>query len=306
MIIKGFLLMCVSALDTAMMSTARKRYDRHCGNSMSAAMGLPFFCFSLVVLFLLIWQGGFPQFDAVAFLLAGIYGVLSLLNTVLAIGATHYGNISMIGVFCSLGSLCLSPLYGFIFNPQDNGINVPMILGYALSLTVLGLNFKTDVASQNRTKQQKRRFNLCCLGLFVATGICAVLFYVKKDYAPTFPNNDFILLYMLVSTVVAGLWLLWLFIKPNTRTVTKQSVAQSFRPCVVWIFPVYALLIGLGEWTALAATSFLPVVVKAPLSFSLPVVFTAAMDFAFYRSKPSGRQWLQIGLSVLASLCFVL
>lgn len=298
--------MCVSALDTAMMSTARKRYDRHCGNSMAAAMGLPFFCFSLVTLFLLFWQGGFPAFDGVAFLLAAVYGLLSLVNTVLAIQATHYGNISMIGVFCSLGSLCLSPFYGFLFNPQENGVSVPMVLGYVLSLVVLGLNFSKDNTAKERTKQQKRRFNACCFGLFVATGICAVLFYVKKDYAPAFNNNDFILLYMLVSTVIAGVWLLWLFVKPATRTVTKQTVAQSFRPSVVWVFPIYALLIGLGEWTALTATEFLPIVVKAPLSFSLPVVFTATMDFAFYRAKPSGRQWLQIGLAVLASLCFVL
>lgn len=62
----------------------------------------------------------------------------------------------------------------------------------------------------------------------------------------------------------------------------------------------------ISEYLALICTDTLPIIVQAPLSFTLSVVLIALMDFLIYRERLTKKQLLQIGLSILTSICFVL
>lgn len=309
----SILLLTLSSLCTCGMSLFRKQYEKVNGKGLLSV--LVFLCLSTFVIcigvFLLL--GAKIIFNPLAFILAFALAIVSTLGVVVALVGLEYGNMTILALFARIGGIVFSCLYGLIFDASNNRLSIWKIIGFVFVAIILFLSFvKTKKAaheSETKTADKDRKKQLIFVFLCILTffnGLALPILSIQTKYNPGYKELDFTALYMLFQLCISLIVFLIVYLvnKPCKKTNATIKSAVIGRG-LLWIL-AYAVPYFAGEYLSLVCTETLPIIVQAPLSFTLSVVFIAVTDFLIYREKLSKKQLWQIGLAILTSVCFVL
>ena len=68
----------------------------------------------------------------------------------------------------------------------------------------------------------------------------------------------------------------------------------------------YSVVAVLSEVLSYNCTSLIPIIVQAPLSFTIEILLTGVADYVMFKAVPDKVQIAQMALAVICSVCFVL
>lgn len=68
----------------------------------------------------------------------------------------------------------------------------------------------------------------------------------------------------------------------------------------------YSVAAVLSEVSSYNCTSLIPIIVQAPLSFTIEILLTGVADYVMFKAVPDKIQVVQMLLAVICSVCFVL
>lgn len=297
------------------MSLFRKQYEKVNGAGFLSV--LLFLCLSTLVICMAVFLalGARIVLNPLSVILALALAIVSTLGVIVALVGLEYGNMTILTIFARIGGIVLSCLYGLIFDASNNRLSVWKIVGFAFVFVILLLSFaktkkikneqEAEVETEVRDRKKQLVFIfLCILNFF--NGLALPILSMQTKYNPNYRALDFTALYMLFQLGISVVLFViaYFVIKPckeSNETVKRALIGRG----LLWIL-AYAVPYFTGEYLSLVCAQTLPIIVQAPLSFTLSVVFIAVTDFLVYRERLSKKQLWQIGLAILTSVCFVL
>ncbi len=312
------LLLVLAQFLVGMMSLSRKFYERANGSSIGSAIVFIIIATLLTTVFMPFFFGWRFEFSFPLLLISAAVAVFAFVATIICIVGVDYGNMSMLIAFAVLGVVVISSVYGLIFVPEKNKINVFVILGYVCVAAIAALNFidfspRDKKGAEQKTeeeirenKRKSRIFKILCVVVFFANGIVLPLFSVKSVFFKDFNQFQFLWQNTACHLVIALAAFAVLAIAKRGTGETKQILKRAFAPRSIWTVPLYWVVATSSDYISLYCTEVMPIIIQAPLTFALPILFTAAFDFVFFRAKISLKQWIQIGIALVASVLLVL
>ena len=308
----GYLLILVGAVMLAAMAAVRKEYQRRAGATLFST--LLFMCLSSLFITLIgaVYATStdlalIRNADGLVLGLGAVFAVVLTVNTCLCIFGAKYGSLAVLMTFATLGTLVISSIYGLIFAPEENALTVYRVAGLLLSAVIIALGFIGDKRTgreEKKTRRDQRIFVLICIGVFLFNGSALSIYSMFTAHRAEYGGFNFIFLYSFFCVLLSlvGLAALRLFRGKLAAGEGRDTFRISHLICAVG----YGAIFSVNEFCALTATSILPIVIQAPLSFAVNLVVVAAADYFIYRQKLTGIQLVQVALAILSGVCFAL
>lgn len=308
----GYLLILLGAVMLAAMAAVRKEYQRRAGATLFST--LLFMCLSSLFITLIGAVYALStdlalirNADGLVLGLGAVFAVVLTVNTCLCIFGAKYGSLAVLMTFATLGTLVISSLYGLIFAPEKNALTVYRVAGLLLSAVIIALGFIGDKRTgreEKKTRRDQRIFVLICIGVFLFNGSALSIYSMFTAHRAEYGGFNFIFLYSFFCVLLSlvGLAVLRLFRGRLAAGEGRDTFRISHLICAVG----YGAIFSVNEFCALTATSILPIVIQAPLSFAVNLVVVAAADYFIYRQKLTGIQLVQVTLAILSGVCFAL
>lgn len=293
-----YLYLTGAALGVGIMAILRRFYQKNVGSSLVDTLFFSFLSSSAAFLIGFLLNGGFA-FEWLTTLFALGYAGLSTVTAILCIVASKYGSASRAILYGSMGTLVLPSCFGLLFDPSDT-LNPAKVLGFLFALGALLVGFRRQTGSDTDSRQMKR----LQLAIFFTNGLALVVFKLMNMLRPGFSQSAFVTQYMLLSAAATGCLLLACLIT-GRKTASRAMLQKARRPAVLLTAAVYAAAFYLSDSFSMKCTALIPLTIQAPLSFCLPILCTAALEYFIYRQKLEKYDLLQIVFAIFCSVCFV-
>ncbi len=291
-----FLLVCTGSVMVSIMSILRKEYQIQNGKGLTTTIFFSLFISIIGFLFALLVNKGF-EFDLPSLFFAGIYALISTVTASICICATAYGSVSTLLLWAMLGNLVLPSLFGIITQPAENSLSPSKILGFLMALVCVVINFVVD----KNKKRSDFRFKLLCALVFFTNGSALIIFNLKNRLCDNISNIGFISEYLLLTVAITSIWLICINIK---NKAVFQNIKSTITRKSFTIMICYAGLFLASELLALLCSGILPLVIQAPISFCVPIITTAIIDYLVYKVKLTKLNFIQIIFALLCCFCF--
>lgn len=311
----GYLLILLCCLLMCGMAVSRKAYQRSVDATLVTTVTFMGVC-SLSICLIGVICGIFTDFAMICqmdrFVLGiGIaFAVILTVNTCLCIFGAKYGSLAMVLAFANLGTLVISAVYGLISDPERNRLSVFKGIGSVLVMMILVISFLEEKRSpkdgkDRKAQKDKRIFVGICLLIFLFNGSALPIYSAFSTYRGDFGSFNFIFVYMFFCVILCGMTLtaLGLLCLRNHCTVkpeVKKCLSRKPLCCTL----VYSCLFLFSEYCSIRATGMIPIVVQAPLCFSVEVILSAIADFVLYGQKMTKMQLVQMVLAVAGGVLF--
>lgn len=285
------------------MSQVRKQYQVRNGAGMFSLLMFALVTSILAAVFgLILGKGAFPT-DSVTIWISVGYAFICTATSSICLCGSAYGSLPVLLVFAHLGSLILPSLFGVIFFPQENQMSVLRGVGYLLALACMALSFFFEEKVSEEKKRSALIFKILCTVVFFTQGSALIFYKLKATYSAACSDNAFLASYMVFSALMTIPLLLFVAIK--NRNTVKQDLKQNLHPMSLLISGGYAILFAISELLALFCNGKIPLMVHSVMSFCLPLIVVVLLDFLIYREKLTKKALIQMGLSILCCLCFL-
>ncbi len=294
----AILLIIISSLILGIISIFRKEYQIINGTTLSVTLFFILVISVIGFLFGIILNKGITL-DLTSVIFAFIYSIITVVTTAICIYATAFGNISTLLLWAMLGSLVLPSLFGVITQPSENSLTVYKIIGLLLALICMAINFSAD----KNTAKSNKKFKLLCAVVFFTNGSALIVFNLKNRFCANITNMDFIAQYMLFSAIITALYLLLKAFLGNSVFPTLKSTLNK-KSIILMIS--YSILFFVSEILALKCTGLIPLIIQAPITFSVPIITTALIDYAIYKVKLQKYNYVQMLFAFLSCISFIL
>lgn len=300
-----------------MMSLLRKEYQRKNGTFFSTVVFTVLTALIISVFGnILTFFTGFRLYkeaDSVVIAAAAAYGLVSLISTFLCVLGTKYGNVSVLIMFATLGQIVLSSFYGLIFDSENNTFSLPVALGYLVTAAIVTLSFiETNLREKEDGAKNKKVFILFCIALFFINGCALPIFSLFTRLRPDYASNDFLTINSMFGLAYSGILLAVLYffkVKKKFRDNCQSEICAEKKArygYALLLVASYSLAYFASDYLSLICTSLIPIVIQAPLSFSISMIILILFDFIIYKEKPSRINFIQVILAVICTVCFAL
>lgn len=294
----SYCLLLGSALCLAIMAMLRKSYQKNVGSNLQATLW--FSALSSLVAFGigLIISGGF-QFEILSFSLAMAYAAMCTTTSILCIVGAKFGSVSGTILCASMGTLVLPCGFGLLIE-QNTTIEPLQIGGFLFALLALSVGFRRQKNSENSQKSKKLRW--IQLAVFISNGMALVIFKILSLVRPESNQSAFVTEYMFISAIAS---LILFLCVGRKKTVSGECQKLISKPAIV-ASVLYAVFFFAADSLAIHCTTRIPLTIQAPLSFCLPIIFTAILEFTVYRQKLRKDDYVQMLFAILCSICFAI
>lgn len=298
--IAALMLLILASSEVGMMSELRKIYQVKNGNGLVSTI----FFMVLTMLFATIsgmfFTGGNISFSTTSLLFSLLFAFICTVTSILCLVGTAWGNVSIIITCASLGKLVLPSTYAMIALPEENVLTIYKALGFLFAFVVLALNF---ISGKSEKKNKDAfKFRLACIIVFFTQGSALIISSTVTRLG--IAVNEFVTQYNAVSVILMAIVLFILFL--GKRDKFKDEIKSSMSKKSFLIIIGYALLSFTSDKFAITCTKMVPILFQAPVSFCVPIVVLALIDFLIYKEKPSKRNYIQIATAFLSCICFMI
>ncbi len=305
MILLNSVFMCV-------MAAMRKEYQRKADANLKSTlifMGVSSLFVCLIGLGYCVFTefALIKQVDGFVVGLGALFAFILTVNTCLCIFGAKHGSLAMITTFATLGTLVISTVYGLITDSAKNKLSVFNCIGLALAVAIVVLSFIGNRSNKEQIGENKNKkvFIFICLAVFLFNGSALSVYSIFTSNRENYGGFNFIFLYLFFCVLICTIALGVLYIinkKKQLPFAMKDCVSGKALICSL----IYGIVFFFAEFCALTTTSILPIVIQAPLSFTMNVVIVAVVDYLIYKQKLTKMQLFQIGLAILSGVCFAL
>lgn len=303
---KPYIFLLISALSVMMMSLLRKEYDKRNPKSLLSSVsfvGIVYGIVFAVCMLVFLVSGTVGEFAFLdSFIVLDGLGVAfaSVITTILCIVAASYGSVSLIVIFARLGNLVIAFVYGLAFD--GNSADIYKWLGLAVAISIIVLNFILSDKGTDKSDLKKRRiYALLCLAVFFTNGSSIIFYRSFTKFRPDFPPLHFVSTYAFLSVLLAvtAFFAIKLFGKKEER-----AACLSFDRTSKIIVAVYACAVLCGEFLSLINTAILPIIIQAPVSFALPMIFITVGERVVYKTPITRPLLFKMALSLTCCILF--
>lgn len=316
--IKAYFYLILSSVLLSVMSLLRKEFQRKNGSLYSILF------FSVFAALIIVLCGNvvsacrgfqiYKKIDAAIIAAASIYGLVTLGSTMLCILGTKFGNVSVLVMFATLGQIVLSSVYGLMFDAENNRFSVSVIIGYMITAVIIALSFLSSKGPQDeKRRKNKKIFLFFCVALFLVNGLALPILSLFTRMRPAYSGTDFLTISSAFTFLYGGIFLLVLCVckkkKPSSVPdvgAIEKSPERGISKYSVLLIILYAFVYFGSDLLALLCTSLIPIVIQAPLSFSISIVVLTIFDFIIYKERPSKSNMIQMILAVICNIFFAL
>lgn len=287
-----------AAIGVGIMANLRKYYQSVAGSDLIAT--LLFSALSAFTAFLIsLMCNGLFRFEPLMAILSAGYAMLSTVTTILCIVAAKYGSASSVILYGLMGTLVLPCCFGLLFDPEDL-LNTAKIFGFLFAAAALLVGFHKQKNSLSATSKMKH----LQLAIFFSNGMALVVFKLASMLRPGFHQGHFITEYMLMSAVASAI-ILVIILGTTKRHPAKNMLTNVRAPAAVFSALAYAVAYFISDSFSIRCTVLIPLTIQAPLSFCLPILCTAILEYVIYKHTLHKYDYLQILFASLCSVCFV-
>ena len=295
----GYLYLTLSSFCVAILSILRKKYEKYNGNNMLSTL-LFVFLYSIIVSgFAFLISDVKYSFDFLTLILSILLAISVASTTIICIIGVEYGPVSVLVLFATMGSISISSFYSLIFDGKLDDINIFNIIGFLIIAFIIVLNF----ISSEKNKKSRLKFSFLCFIVFFTNGLALLYFSLFTRYRPLVGNSNFLGTYSLLTALLSIIIFLILYLLKKKKNITEKAIINKKS---YWCIFLYALTSLISELVGLKCTTILPLYIQAPLSFSLPVIFTIVLDAIFFKVKIDLMNIIKILLAISASVMFVI
>lgn len=295
--------MLLGALCLTCMTMFRKQYEKYNGADLCGTLVFVAVYALIVSVCAFVYENVPFAWDGVTLLLATLCAITVTVTTVICIVGVEYGSVSMLIVFATLGTVCISSIYDLTVNANGGNVSVFNVIGFVLVAVILAFGF---VSPRNETAKSKNPllYKVLCVVVFFSNGMALLYYSLFTKYRADVGNGNFLGLYCAIMAVLSAvIFAVTVIVKRRSQPVEIKSLVL---PKSWWCVGCYAVLFCVSELLALVCTTQLPLFIQAPLSFSLPILFVVLADRIIYKEKITKLNVIKIVLAVVASVMFVL
>ena len=302
----AYLYLVLSSIFLCAMSLLRKQYQRISESYFSVLVFVFLSNAAMAVIgnIAAAFQGFafYGQTDGAVLGIAAAYAAVSFASTFISVKGTKYGNVSVLIMFANLGQLVISSVYGLIFDAQNNSFGAMTVFGYVTAAAIMVLSlFAKKKGEDASEKKNGKIFFLLCAVLFLFNGAALPLCSLMTRLRPQYGSSNFLTLSSMFGTAIGAIaTLAALPSKKASGLVRRGIVARG------GLIVLYAGACFVSNLLAVLCTTLLPIVVQAPLSFSISMIVLMLFDFLIYKEKPTKINALQIALAVACNVFFAL
>lgn len=316
----AYVFLVVSAVCLSVMAVLRKKYCDESGSGLISLLrfmvlqGIIAASVLAVYVFITGQAGAFMRTDAFTLINVFATAICTSATLVICICGAKYGNLTLLMMFATLGSLVLSSVYGVLFDSERNGLGVFKIVGFVLTAVILALtvpfkknNDGSGEAEAERGARQsgkdKKIYALLCVIIFFTNGVVLVFYSAMTKYRPDYPAPNFIVLYMAILAAISLIpCIVYSVVKRrDSKTGSNAKIGKQ-----ILLIVAYSVAAVLSEVSSYNCTSLIPIIVQAPLSFTIEILLTGVADYVMFKAVPDKIQVVQMLLAVICSVCFVL
>ena len=266
-------------------SIIRKYYTDKTGGNLRGIYVFNIVTSLLTCLILLVW-GGVGSISLFTLLLACLFGIVTVAQTVFMLKALDTGPMSYTTVICSFSSL-ISALSGTMFFGET--LTAMHIIGMAL----MAGSFLLAVEKTPGQKAAGFRWLVYCIITFVCTGSIGIMQKLHQSSAYSQELNAFLVIAFGVSAV-ASVPLLFLAPRGDMRPGKKAR----------WLLWGSIILCGItialnNKWN-LYLSGVMDSAVFFPVVNGGGMVLSALAAVVFFQEKPTRKQWLGILLGIVS------
>ena len=282
------------------MSQLRKKYQM--ANGIGLVSTLSFIL--LASLFAAIVGSFFSdglRFEPYSFVFATGYALFSTVTAALCICGTAFGNLSVLIMYATLGTLIIPSVYGLMVLPEENVLTVWKACGFVAAFVCLALNF---LGSRKEPGEKSSViFKLMCAVVFFTNGSALVVYNLENRYCSDYSYYSFVTEYMLITAVLVAAVLLILLLKNRKQFAGEAKKVVTAKN--MGIILLYAILFFASDLLSINCAGMIPLIIQAPVSFCVPVIVVALLDYILYREKLTKRNLLQMAAALVCCICFV-
>lgn len=317
----AYVFLVVSAICLSVMAVLRKKYCDESGSGVIPI--LRFMVLQGIIAAAILTVYAFVSGQGAAFKETDLFTMICVFATaactsvtlVICICGVKYGNLTLLMMFATLGSLVLSSVYGVLFDGERNGIGVFKIIGFVLTAAILTLsvpfkrksNDESDEAKTERDARQsaknKKIYALLCVVIFFTNGVVLVFYSAMTKYRPEYPAPNFIVLYMAILAAISLIPYIVFAVVKKGNAIPRNDTKLGKQ---LLLIAAYSIVAVLSEVSSYNCTSLIPIIVQAPLSFTIEILLTGVADYVMFKAVPDKIQIVQMVLAVICSVCFVL
>ena len=289
------------------MSQLRKKYQMANGIGLVSTLSFILLA-SLSAAFVGSFFSDGLRLEPYSFLFATGYGLCSTVTAALCICGTAFGNLSVLIMCATLGTLIIPSAYGLLVLPQENVLTVWKICGFAAAFVCLLLNFlgskkAAEETPEADTAKSSAVFNIMCAVVFITNGFALVFYNMENRYCSDYSYYSFVTEYMLISAAVLAVVLIILFFKNKRQFVGEAKKVATVKN--MGIILLYAILFFASDLLSINCAGMIPLIIQAPVSFCVPVIVVALLDYVLYKEKLTKRNLLQMAAALVCCICFV-
>lgn len=316
----AYVFLVVSAVCLSVMAVLRKKYCDESGSGLISLLrfmvlqGIIAASVLAVYVFITGQAGAFMRTDAFTLINVFATAICTSATLVICICGAKYGNLTLLMMFATLGSLVLSSVYGVLFDSERNGLGVFKIVGFVLTAVILALTvpFKKNNDGSGETEAErgarqsgkdKKIYALLCVIIFFTNGVVLVFYSAMTKYRPEYPAPNFIVLYMATLAAISLIPCIVYTVIKKGNVIPNNDIKLGKQLLLIVAYSVAAVL---SEVSSYNCTSLIPIIVQAPLSFTIEILLTGVADYVMFKAVPDKIQVAQMVLAVICSVCFVL
>ena len=249
------------------------------------------------------------RFEPYSFVFATGYALFSTVTAALCICGTAFGNLSVLIMYATLGTLIIPSVYGLIVLPEENVLTIWKACGFVAAFLCLAMNFLgsketgADAAELKSAGKSSAIFKVMCAVVFFTNGSALVVYNLENRYCSDYSYYSFVTEYMLISAALLAVVLVILLLKNRKQFAGEAKKVATAKN--MGIILLYAILFFASDLLSINCAGMIPLIIQAPVSFCVPVIVVALLDYILYREKLTKRNLLQMAAALVCCICFV-
>lgn len=285
------------------MAMLRKYYQENVGSDLTATLWFSTLSSFAAFLIGLIFSGGFG-FDYVIMLCALAYAFMCTTTSMLCLIGAKYGSVSGTILCASMGTLILPSLFSGVFDSEST-LSALQIVGFLFAILAMLTGFAGQHRSGKEAGKEGKKLRWIQVAVFLTNGMALVIFKALSLFRPGFHQGAFVTEYMLLAAIAS--FLLLILVSKHNKKGEKNTAQDKFlsRQAILAAL-AYAAVFFTADYLALNCTSRIPLAIQAPLSFCLPIICTAVLEWLVYKQKFGYKDYLQMVFALACSVCFAL
>ncbi len=317
----NYIIAVFAALGFAGQFCMMKLYQKHTQKNMTSSMVFSIFMglFSFTMFFVM--SGFTLQFTLVSCLVSVGVGIVSALSTVNSIAILSYGKVSFYSVFMMLGGMMLPYIFGIIMYSEvlsDLKLLGLIVLTASLIMSSYDKSSAHEVKEEGLEKAEKRLRStivvllILCMCAFFLNGLMSVLGSIQGNSPKIWgwkvsPLYDYMALQGLFSAGIAFIVLLSVFFrKKEVRDAELGSLKLIGKKWALIGLFGYAIVSRVANLLQQYCADKVPSSVLYPITSGGTIVFSTLLALLLYKEKPSRYMWMCIGITVFATVLFML